>query len=285
MFVIAGATGRTGGEVGRALLAQEKKVRVVVRNPEKGDAWRKSGGEVAVASLHDVGALERALVGAEGFYAVLPDDLTVEDFHGHRRRMADAITAAVKASRVPHVVLASTSAAHFSDGNGPAEDLHYLEHALRSTDATVTVVRASQYQDNVLSALPAARHEGIYPSFLPAEMVSPMVATRDVGRLAATVLAHPPARSEIVDLIGPSYSSRQLAAALGRAVGKTLQVIELPPAAHAQTLMKFGASRSAAEALAEMFARVASGPIPLHGDRVERGATEIADVIATAIKS
>jgi len=283
MFVVAGASGRTGGEVGRALLAQERRVRVLVRNPDKGASWLERGAEVAVASLQDEAALERALTGAQGFLAVLPDDLSVEDFHGHRRRMADAIAAAVKASRVPRVVLISSIAAFLEDGNGPPQDLHYAEQALRDTGAALTVVRASQYQDNALSALPAATREGVFPSFLPADLVFPMVATRDVGRLAARLLAPPPARSEIIDLLGPSYSSRQLAAALGRALGKSLHVVELPPPAHADTFRKFGASRSAAEALAEMFACVASGRITPHGERTEHGTTEIDDVIASAL--
>jgi hypothetical protein len=49
--------------------------------------------------------------------------------------------------------------------------------------------------------------------------------------------------------------------------------------------MKFGASRSAAEALAEMFACVASGRITPHGDRAEQGTTEIDDVIAGPLQS
>jgi len=133
MFVVAGASGRTGGEVGRALLAQEKRVRVLVRNPDKGASWLERGAEVAVASLQDEAALERALTGAQGFLAVLPDELSVEDFHGHRRRMADAIAAAVTASRVPRVVLISSIAAFLVDGNGPPQDLHYAEQALRDT--------------------------------------------------------------------------------------------------------------------------------------------------------
>jgi uncharacterized protein YbjT (DUF2867 family) len=285
MFVVAGASGRTGAEVGRGLLARETTVRVVVRNPDKGASWLERGAEVAVASLQDTAALQRTLMGAEGFLAVLPDELSVEHFHEHRRRMADAIAAAVKASRVPHVVLISSIAAFLEDGNGPPRDLHYAEQVLRETGATLTVVRASQYQDNTLSPLPAATHEGVYPSFLPADLVLPMVATRDVGRLAAKLLAHPPAKAEIIDLLGPSYSARQLAAALGRALGKPLHVVELPPPAHVDTLMKFGASRSAAEALAEMFACVASGRITPHGDRTERGTTEIDDVIASALAS
>jgi len=80
MFVIAGASGNTGRVVAETLLAQGKKVRVVVREDSKGAALRAQGAEVAIASLDDQRALEGALAGADGFYALLPEDLSASDF-------------------------------------------------------------------------------------------------------------------------------------------------------------------------------------------------------------
>ncbi len=53
MYVIAGVSGNTGKVVADTLLAQGKKVRVVVRDAQKGEAWKKRGAEVAVAELDD----------------------------------------------------------------------------------------------------------------------------------------------------------------------------------------------------------------------------------------
>src|SRR5260221_13531046 len=96
MFVIAGASGRTGSVVAETLLAQGKKVRVLVRDSRKGETWRERGADVAVTPLEDRQALERALAGAVGFFTLLPEDPTVRDFGAHRRRIADAIGPAVK---------------------------------------------------------------------------------------------------------------------------------------------------------------------------------------------
>jgi uncharacterized protein YbjT (DUF2867 family) len=281
MFVVAGASGKTGGVAAETLLAQGRKVRVLFRDARHADVWRERGAEVAVAAFEDEPALGRALEGAAGFYGLLPEILDAQDFHAHRRQIAETVVRTVQAARVPHVVLLSAAAAVLPDGNGPAKDLHFAENALRKTDATVTVIRASYFQENVLSALPAAQHQGIYPNFLPsAEIAFPTVATRDVGRLAARCLLEPPATSETIDLVGPMYSVRQLAAKLGAALGRELRVVDVPPAAQVDVLTtQAGLPRQFAEAVAEMFACVASGRIAPRGDRMVPGTTTLDEIL------
>jgi uncharacterized protein YbjT (DUF2867 family) len=283
-LVIAAASGRTGKVVAETLLAQGKQVRLIVRSGSKVEALRARGAELVLASLDDAKALARALQGAAGFYTLLPEDPSVADFHGHRRRMVDAMVTAVRESRVPHVVLLSAAAAMLSDGNGPASDLHYAEHALRAAAPLITIVRASYFQDNVIDAAGPARHQGIYPNFLPsADFAFPTVAARDVGRLAARLLVEPPANSEVIDLVGPAYSVRDMAERLGGALGKTLRVVDIPAAAHVETLTGAGLPREFAEALAEMFACFSSGRISPQGNRLERGTTSLDDVLAEGL--
>jgi uncharacterized protein YbjT (DUF2867 family) len=282
MFVIAGASGRTGRVAAETLLERAEQVRVVVRTAAKVAALAGHGAELVVASLNDARALGRALEGTAGFYALLPEDPSVADFHGHRRRMVDAMAAAVRASRVPHVVFLSQPAAMLPDGNGPAKDLHYAENAFRAAAPKVTVIRASYFQDNVLGAAYPAQHEGIYPNFLPsADFAVPTVATRDIGALAARLLVDPPASSEVIDLVGPSYSARDMAERLGRAIGKSVRVVDIPPAAHVEALTtKAGLPRPFAEALAEMFACLAAGRVRPQGDRVVSGTTTLEQVLS-----
>jgi uncharacterized protein YbjT (DUF2867 family) len=282
MLVIAGASGRTGKVVAETLLDQGMGVRVVVRSAAKAGAFAARGAEVAVASLDDARALGRALDGASGFYALLPEDPSVLDFHGHRRRMVDAMAAAVREDRVPHVVFLSQPAAVLPDGNGPAQDLHLAERAFRAAAPKVTVIRASYFQENVLSAAYPAKQEGVYPNFLgSADLAVPTVATRDIGALAARLLVDPPPRSEVIDLVGPSYSARDMAERLGRALGRSVRVVDVPPAAHVEALTaQAGLPRPFAEALAEMFACFAAGRVTLQGDRMVSGTTTLDQVLA-----
>src|SRR5262245_33801445 len=100
MFVIAGATGKTGRAAAEALLAEGKAVRVVARDGMKAARLHAQGAEVAVADLGDEAGLARALEGAVGAYLLLPDGPPDAD----RRRTADAMAAAVRRAGVDHVV-------------------------------------------------------------------------------------------------------------------------------------------------------------------------------------
>jgi uncharacterized protein YbjT (DUF2867 family) len=285
-YVVAGVTGRVGSVVGSDLLARNHHVRGIVRDPARAAAWSARGGETAIGSLDDREFLTRTLSGASGFFVLLPEDPFSPDFHGGRRAMADAIASAVREARVPHVVLLSAVAACVADGNGPAKDLHYLEREIRQTGTKATIIRASWFQENVGALIGAANHAGIYPNLvLGADAAFPTIATRDVGQIAASLLASPPPASEVIDLLGPAYSARDLALALGSALGKPLQVVDVPPPARVGALVQAGLPQSFAEAVAELYACLESGRIRPEGDRVITGSTTIAEVLPALLRA
>ena len=280
MNVIAGVTGHVGSVTAKELLAKGQKVRVIVRDAQKGAAWSKLGAELAVGSLNDEAFLTGALRGATGFFTLLPPNFAATDLYAAQRKTADAIAAAVKASKVPHVVMLSSLGADQPRGTGPIKGLHYLENALRATGTRLTAIRATGFQENVGDSLGAARSAGIFPNFTPsADLAIPLVASRDIGVLAASTLAAPPAKGEVVDIIGPAYSTRQLAAKLGEALHKTIQVVEVPPAAQADTMIKAGVPKPMADALAEMYAGAAKGLLQPKGDRLVQSKTPIDEVL------
>src|SRR5947209_20176963 len=134
MFVIAGVSGNVGSVVAKDLLAAGEKVKVLVRDPQKGASWSKQGAEVAVASLDDPKALATALKGAAGFFTLLPPNYQLQSsFLAQQRKTADSIAQAVKESGVPHVVILSSVGADLPEGTGPIRGLHYLEGKLRET--------------------------------------------------------------------------------------------------------------------------------------------------------
>jgi uncharacterized protein YbjT (DUF2867 family) len=285
-YVVAGATGRVGSIVAAALLARHETVTVIVRDEARGLEWATRGAEVAVGSLDDRAFVSHVVHDAAGFFTLLPENVAPDDFHGARRRMADAVAGAVQEGRVPHVVMLSAIAASLPDGNGPAKDLHYCERQLTMHAKRLTILRACYFQDNVSGIMPAAVHAGIYPNFLAsADAPIPMVATCDVGRCAAEALLNPPSRTETIDLFGPSYRIRQVAVALGRALGKALEVVDIPASRQSDTLVDAGIPRPIADAVAEMFAAFNAGLITPQGDRHVVGATTIEDTIRRYVPS
>lgn len=280
MFVVAGASGNVGSVVAKTLLAQGRKVRVIVRDAAKAPA----GAEAAAGVLEDQAFLAGALRGASGFFTLLPPNYQAADFFASQRKTADAIAGAVRQSAVPHVVMLSSVGADLEAGTGPIKGLHDLEGKLRETGAKLTLIRAGSFQENFRNALGAARGAGIYPSFAgSADYAYPMIATKDIGALAAQALLSPPAKSEVVDLHGPAYSDRQVAQKLGKALGRELKVVEIPAEQHLGALVQAGFSKELAAIFAEMYAGFASGKIAPRGDRLVQGKTKIDEAIAAAV--
>lgn len=280
MFVIAGVTGRVGGGAAKELLAKGEKVKVLVRDPAKGKEWSAKGAEVAVVSLEDPKALTSALKGATAFFTLLPPNYNVSGFYAFQRKTAESIASAVKDSGVPHVVLLSSVGADLVEGTGPIKGLHLLENLLRATGTKLTAVRAGYFQENVHNSLAPAKNAGIFPNMTPsADYPMPMVATRDIALVVAHELMFPSAKGDVLDLMGPSYSIRQMAEKLGKKLGKTLQVVDVPPQGQVAAMMQGGMSQELAEVFAEMNAGFASGKIKPVGDRFKLGRTTLDSVI------
>lgn len=280
MFVVAGATGHVGSVATHRLLAAGRPVRVIVRDATKGAGWSARGAEVAIADLRHAASLAGALRGAAGFFVLLPPDHGAPDLFAAQRRVADVVADTVRASRVPHVVLLSSMGADLPEGTGPIKGLHYFEERLRGTGATVTALRACYFQENAAEALVPAESAGIFPNFGDRDDVAiPMVATKDIGEEAAKCLLNPPRANEVIDLVGPDYTARDVAEALGDALDKPLRVLNIPQSQWVPTLLQAGLGQSAAEALAEMYDAIAKGLLRPRGDRLVRATTPLEETI------
>lgn len=280
MYVVAGATGHVGAVVAKELLSKGKKVKVLVRDAKKAEPWSKAGAEVAIGALDDAAFLTGALKGATGLFTLLPPAFAPPDMFALQCKMADAVAAAVTQAKVPHVVLLSSIGADLAQGTGPITGLHYFENKLRATGTQLTAIRAGSFQENIGNSIGAAKGPGIFPNFTPsADYPMPMIATKDIGQLAAQTLLAPAAKNEVVDLHGPAYSIRDQATMLGKALGKELKIIDIPPAGHVAALTDAGLPPHVAAKFAEMYAGFASGKITPKGDRLVTGKTTLDETL------
>ena len=281
MYVVAGATGRVGSATARSLLAAGAEVRVLVRRSADAAVWEAQGAEARVAALGDRVALGDALDGCSGFFVLLPFDLTVDDLDAHADTLIASIAGAVADRRVPHVVMLSAGGADLAEGTGPITGMHRLERALLATGTTVTALRSGHFQEKVADVIGVARDSGVYPVFAAsADVPLPMGATADVGAVAAQALLSPPARSEVVDILGPAYSEREVATTLGNALGRELHVATIPEDAWAGALADAGFRPHVAASLAELYRADEHGLLAPRGDRRIQVATAIEVTIA-----
>ncbi|WP_437683468.1 NmrA family NAD(P)-binding protein [Sorangium sp. So ce131] len=263
MFAVAGVTGNTGSVVARELLAAGQEVRVIVRDAAKAEAWRARGADVAVARLDDAAAVARALHGAKGAYLLSPTPVTSSDPLGESRAQVDAMARAIAESAVPHVVFLSSIAAHHPERTGPILTTHYAEERLSAAARDVTFIRPAYFLENWRSVFASVKGDGVLPSFLQPGRAFPMVATEDIGRVAAERLLAGPAGRQVIELAGPEdYTPEAIARALGKVlVGREARVAPLPLEQVAPVLSLFGVSAPMAALYREMYTSLHTGHV------------------------
>jgi len=280
-YVIAGVSGHTGKVAAQTLLDAGEKVRVVVRDAAKGEAWRAKGAEVAVADLGDATALAAALAGARGAYLLLPPNLSTGDFRAYQRRTGEAIVEAVRRARTPHVALLSSVGAQHASGNGPIAGLHTLERGLGALEGTrTTAIRAAYFMENLGGSL-GMLDQGVLPCFTPTNVAFEMIATRDIGRVAATALREGAKGFEVIELSAArTWSMDDAAAALSEITGKTVKAQQFPLDAMVPTLTGFGFPQDVAELYREMTEGMLRGHVAFEGGhRRVRGETDLTTVL------
>jgi len=229
MYAITGITGQVGSAVAHALLAQGHAVRAVVRSPEKADAWKARGCEIAIADINDVAALTEAFRGVEGVFVLLPPIFDPSPGFTEGKAMLASLHGALDLARPPRIVCLSTIGAQATQPN-LLNVLGMMEMCLAELASPVTFLRAGWFMENALWDVPAARDEGMLRSFLqPLDKPVPMVATRDVGVFAAELLLQTWSGTRVVELEGPQrIAPNQLAAAFAKALGHPVKAEVVP---------------------------------------------------------
>lgn len=285
MFTIFGATGNTGSVVASELLSKGKRVRVVVRSAEKGAALAAKGAEVVLGDVLDGASVTSALAGAEGAYMLLPPDLTTSDLIGRGQRIVQNYADALRKHPVAHVALLSSVGAQVPTGTGPILTARHAEQVLGAlgTATRFTYVRAAYFMENILANAHPMKGDGVLPVFGGGEGYPfPMVATRDIGRVAAEALAEgTPSANAIIELSGPKeYSFADAAAEATRILGRKVTATPLPIEAMVPTLTSVGLSENMASLFREMTEAFQRG-VGFEGTgRAVRGTVTLGEVLA-----
>jgi uncharacterized protein YbjT (DUF2867 family) len=225
MYAITGITGKVGGEVARHLIANGQSVRAVLRDRAKAADWAAKGCDVAIADMENAEQLAAAFSGTEGVFILPPSDFDPEPGYPEAKRVIDQVTRALMTARPPSVVCLSTIGADAPHDNLLTQRT-LMERSLNAIGLPVTFLRPGWFMENALWDVASARDEGVVRSFLqPADKAFPMVATKDVGRLAADLLRQHSTGTRIVELEGPvRISANDLAQAFAVVVGRPVRV-------------------------------------------------------------
>jgi NAD(P)H dehydrogenase (quinone) len=230
MYAIMGITGQVGTAVAAALLADGKEIRGIVRDKAKAVDWKTRGVEVAVADSSNATALEAAFDGAEGIFVMIPPNFAPSPAFPETRQIIAALRGALTNVRPAKVVYLSSIGAQHTSGLGLITQLHILEEELSSVPAANAFLRPGWFMENFQWDISSARQKGEFPSFLyPLERQIPMVATHDIGRLAAQTLQQEWQGLRHLEIEGPHrYSPMDAASVFSRLFQRPVSAVSIP---------------------------------------------------------
>jgi len=223
MYVITGITGKVGGALAHHLIEAGQPVRAVMRDAGKANYWAELGCEIALARMEDAQALTEAFRGATGVFILPPSDFDpLPDFPA-ARAVITAVSQALQAAAPKKVLCLSTIGAQARELNLLTQRT-LMEQALSALDLPVTFLRPAWFMENALYDVIAARETGVIHSFLqPLDKAVPMIATADIGALAAQLLQQDWAGRRVVELEGQWVSPNDIARSLTQILGRDVR--------------------------------------------------------------
>src|ERR1700685_1995596 len=225
MFAITGITGNVGGEVARNLLAAGQPVRGVGRETRKGETWAKRGCDLVEADI----PLAAAFQGPAVFVVLAPPNFDPSPDFREARAVGAALRSALDAARPGKVVYLSTIGAQATQSNLLTQH-SIIEQALRELSIPVCFLRPGWFMENSSWDVAPAARNGVFPSFLqPLDKPVPMVATADIGRVAAEIIQTLWSGHSVVELEGPHrVTPEEIAATFADLLGRPVRIDAVP---------------------------------------------------------
>jgi uncharacterized protein YbjT (DUF2867 family) len=294
MYVITGATGNTGSVAAEKLLASGAKVRVIGRDAKRLERFSKKGAEAVVADVTDPAALQKAFAGARAAFAVIPPNISAPDVRAYQERVTDSLAAAIRNNGILYAVAISSTGADKPYGTGPVMGLHSLEQKLESIKGLNTLsLRCGYFMENLVPQIGVIQSLGSMAGPVRADVLLPMIATSDIGAVAAESLAKLDFTGmQTRELLGARHVTyTEAAKIIGAAVGKPdLTYRQAPAAMLKPAMMQMGMSSNMVDLLLEMCDALNTGHMKSQEPRSARNTTAttletfVAEVFAPAYR-
>ena len=206
MILVFGATGKTGSEIIKQLLARSASIRVLIRDADKAAYFKEKGIDVVIGDANDIAAVTLALTGIIKVYLVLANSQ-------HQLEQEKLITDCSKKSGVKLLVKQSSLETMIYPNN-PIPKAHFeSEQYIKSSGLNWVIIRPTFFNQMLLMCAYniKANDTLIFP------MANGCVAAtdvRDVAEIAATVLTEPGHNNKTYDISGTEFLSFNTIAAI-----------------------------------------------------------------------
>jgi uncharacterized protein YbjT (DUF2867 family) len=179
--------------------------------------------------MEDATSLTTAFQGTEGVFVLVPSNFDPLPGFPEARSIGAALRSALDAARPSRVVYLSTIGAQASEPNLLTQHT-IIEEAIGVLPMPITFLRAAWFMENCRWDVAPAHEHGVIPSFLqPLDRPVPMVATADIGKVAAGLLQEKWGGHRIVELEGTTrITPNQIATTFTKLLGKPVHMDVVP---------------------------------------------------------
>jgi uncharacterized protein YbjT (DUF2867 family) len=196
------------------------------------------------------------------------------DFLAYQLAVIDAIASAIVEKRVTRVVALSGWGANYDKVSSPLDGLRVLEARLEAIRGLNTLtLRPGWFMENATGLIQEIAEKGTASGQLRGDLELPMIATADIGHVAADLLV----KGEFIDysfreVEGPEVLSLNDAAAIiGNLTGHPRAVYQqISPEQSRNELLSRGFSTQMADAIVQMTEDVNAGRIHMAQPREKR---------------
>ena len=234
MILVVGATGNLGGMIARTLLAEGKKVRILVRPGSSYAELVRDGAEPATGDLKEPASLHAACAGVDAVVTTAnaigrggEDTIESVDLHGNQH-----LIEAAEAEGVPRFVLTSVLGASTESPVPLIRAKGEAEQRLTQSAMSWTILQPNLFMDTWLPMAVGGPALAGQPVTLVGEgrRRHSMVAMRDVASYAVAALERDEAKSQRLLIGGPDpISWRDAVAAFEHELGQEIPVRTVSP--------------------------------------------------------
>ncbi|MEX0686377.1 MAG: NmrA family NAD(P)-binding protein [Balneolales bacterium] len=265
MYVITGATGKTGRIISNILLNQGNNIRVIARNEKRLWDFEEHGAEIMPGNLLDKDFVVRAFKRAKIAYIMIPTDPVSGDIYQLQKTLVDNYIEAILQSDITHVVTLSSVGAHLPDRVGIVQGLYYMEQRLNQIEQlNLLHVRATYFMENLFRTIDMVKSAGkIMMSFNP-RLKFPITAKRDVAKVIVQHLLDLDFDGKFVRYVlgERDLSFNEVADVLGKAIGNRDLIYSQIMYENARSaLVRSGMSESVADAQVDFIRAVNEGRV------------------------
>jgi uncharacterized protein YbjT (DUF2867 family) len=259
MIVITTPTGDIGHQVLDNILktaAEGEHIRVIIRDPANLPVHTRDRVEVVQGSHSDHDVVTQVFAGADSVFWLTPPDPHADSVTAAYVDFTRPACEAFKTQSVKRVVII-TALGRGTPGDANAGHVTAslaMEDLIASTGVSYRALTMPSFMDNLLNQVEAIKTQGKFFSPISAGRKIPMVATRDIAVVAATLLLDDSwSGQEDVPVLGPEdLSNNDMAQIISEVLAKPTTFQQIPGAAYKARFTGFGMSDAMAQAMLDM---------------------------------